>query len=61
MQKYMILEAEPLTRAEIDAAIKRAHQMRSEEAWTVFVKCGSWISNLFHSNASGGSGLAHSS
>ncbi|NVK20178.1 MAG: hypothetical protein HWE30_15885 [Methylocystaceae bacterium] len=61
MNKYMILEAEPLTRDEIDAAIVRAHHMRSEEAWNVFVKIGSWVSKFFHSNASGGSGLAHSS
>ncbi len=61
MDKYMILEAKPLTRSEVEAAIKRAHQLRSEETWTVFVKVGSWISKLFHSNATSGSGLAHSS
>lgn len=61
MSKYMILESEPLTRDQIDAAIARAHKVRSEAAWTVFVKMGSKVSKLFHSNVSGGSGLAHSS
>ncbi|MDV7340055.1 hypothetical protein RYZ26_10655 [Terasakiella sp. A23] len=61
MNKYMILEAQPLSREDVDAAILRAHQIRSEETWTVFVKLGSWVSKLFHSNVTGGSGLAHSS
>jgi len=60
MNKYMLLEAEPLTQDQIDIAIKRAHVMRSEATWTVFAKCGQWIFKRFNSHASGGSNLAHS-
>lgn len=61
MDKYMLLEAKPLSRKDIDLAIERAHVLRSEATWNVFSKLGSWISKHFHSNAAGGSGLAHSS
>lgn len=61
MRTYMILDSEPLTRDQIDAAIARAHTVRSEAAWGVCAKIGSKISKLFHSNVAGESGLAHSS
>ncbi|WP_417821639.1 RSP_7527 family protein [Terasakiella sp.] len=62
MDKYMLLEAEPLTQKDIDLAIQRARVMRSEAAWNVFATISAWISKQFHSNnAAGGSGLAHSS
>ncbi len=60
MNKYMLLEAQPLTQDQVDQAIKRAHSMRSEAAWGVFVALGSWISKKFHTDAQDGSGLAHS-
>jgi len=60
-KEYMLLEAQPLSQADIDLAIKRAHVMRSEAAWNVFSKIRSWVSKQFHSNMTGGSGLAHSS
>jgi hypothetical protein len=61
MDKYMLLESEPLTQKDIDLAIKRARVMRSEAAWNMFSKIGSWFSKPTHTNAAGGSGLAHSS
>lgn len=60
MSKYMILEAEPLTREQVETAMKRAHVVRSEAAWSVFVKLGGWFSKKFEFNAKDGSGLAHS-
>ncbi len=61
MKEYMILEAKPLTQAEISKAISRAHQMRSEACWMAFIKVGDWLRKITHSKMSGGSGLAHSS
>ncbi|WP_419799412.1 MAG: RSP_7527 family protein [Terasakiella sp.] len=62
MEKYMLLEAEPLTQKDIDLAIQRARVMRSEAAWNVFATISAWVSKRLHSNdAAGGSGLAHSS
>jgi len=64
MSKYMILEAEPLSQADIQIAIKRAHKLRSEATWNVFVKLSDKLSKLFHfgtSDSNSGSGLAHSS
>lgn len=61
MNEYMILEATPLSQAEIDQAIKRAHELRSEATWTFFIKVRQFFSKLVHPNVSGGSGLAHSS
>ena len=58
--KYMLLEAQPLNQDQIDQAIKRAHVMRSEAAWTVFVKVGTWFSKKLHSSAQDRSNLAHS-
>lgn len=60
MTEYMILEAQPLTRDQVDIAIKRAHVIRSEATWTVFVKCGAWLSKKLHFSAQDDSGLAHS-
>lgn len=61
MKEYMMLEAKPLTSAEIADAIDRAHRMRSEAFWMAFVNVGKWLHKITHSKMSGGSGLAHSS
>ena len=61
MKEYMMLEAKPLTQAEIANAISRAHQMRSEAFWMAFVNAAKWLRKITHSKMSGGSGLAHSS
>lgn len=61
MSEYMILEAKPLSQADVDQAIKRAHELRSEATWNFFIKVRQAISKRLHPNVPGGSGLAHSS
>lgn len=60
MSDYIVLESNLLNHDEIEQAIARGHSLRSEAAWTFFQAVSAKIKRLFHSNASDGSGLAHS-
>jgi len=64
MKTSTLIATSTLTRKDIDTAMDRAHDLRSDAAWSFMSAVKAKIAGLFHStpssNVSGGTGLAAS-